>query len=42
MVENELIKLKKHCGLIKSSLTRFKSFLDDYVPDRDYNIENSF
>jgi len=38
MAENEVSKLKKRRGLLKSSLTRFKSFLDSYVPERDYSV----
>ncbi|KYM98503.1 hypothetical protein ALC62_10781 [Cyphomyrmex costatus] len=38
MAENELSKLKKRRGLVKASLTRFKTFLDDYVHDRDYYV----
>ncbi|KYM96665.1 hypothetical protein ALC62_12712 [Cyphomyrmex costatus] len=38
MAENELSRLKKRRGLVKASLTRFKTFLDDYVHDRDYYV----
>ncbi|XP_018393360.1 PREDICTED: uncharacterized protein LOC108772337, partial [Cyphomyrmex costatus] len=38
MGENELSRLKKRRGLVKASLTRFKTFLDDYVHDRDYYV----
>nr|XP_012215486.1 PREDICTED: uncharacterized protein LOC105667930 [Linepithema humile] len=38
MAENELLRLKKRRGLLKASLTRFKSFLDNYIPERDYSI----
>jgi len=38
MAENEITRLKKRRGSLKASLTRFKSFLDDYVPERDYSV----
>lgn len=38
MEEIELAKMKKRRGMIKANLTRFKGFLDTYVPERDYNI----
>ncbi|KYQ53944.1 hypothetical protein ALC60_05723 [Trachymyrmex zeteki] len=37
MNENDVSKLKKRRGLLKASLTRFKSFLDNYKQESDYN-----
>lgn len=38
MEKIKLTKMKKRRGMIKANLMRFKSFLDTYVSERDYNI----